>query len=67
MPLDLVYYWRAGSGVHQAQGQWLGPARSLELKEEMFGCHIVRQLLNVQTRRAGDARNVDENWRRRSR
>ena len=21
---------------------------SLELKEEMFGCHIVRQLLNVQ-------------------
>ena len=24
---DLVYSWRAGNGVHQAQGQWLGPAR----------------------------------------
>ena len=23
---DLVYYWRAANGVHQAQGQWLGPA-----------------------------------------
>ena len=22
-----MYYWRAGNGVHQAQGQWLGPAR----------------------------------------
>ena len=27
MPGDLVYYWRAGCGVHQAQGQWVGPAR----------------------------------------
>ena len=27
VPEDLVYYWRAGNGVHQAQGQWLGPAR----------------------------------------
>ena len=27
MPGDLVYYWRAGNGVHQAQGQWLGRAR----------------------------------------
>ena len=27
VPGDLVYYWRAGTGVHQAQGQWLGPAR----------------------------------------
>ena len=24
---DLVYYWRARSGVHEAQGHWLGPAR----------------------------------------
>ena len=23
----LVYYWRAGNGVHEAQGHWLGPAR----------------------------------------
>ena len=27
VPGDLVYYWRAGNGLHQAQGQWLGPAR----------------------------------------
>ena len=27
VPGDLVCYWRAGNGVHQAQGQWLGPAR----------------------------------------
>ena len=27
VPGDLVYYWRAGIGVHEAQGQWLGPAR----------------------------------------
>ena len=27
VPGDLVYYWRAGTSVHQAQGQWLGPAR----------------------------------------
>ena len=27
VPGDLVYYWRAGSGVHEAQGHWLGPAR----------------------------------------
>ena len=27
VPGDLVYYWRAGNGVHQAQGQWLGPVR----------------------------------------
>ena len=24
---DLVYYWRAGNSVHEAQGHWLGPAR----------------------------------------
>ena len=24
---DLVCYWRAGNGVHSAQGQWLGPAQ----------------------------------------
>ena len=24
---ELVFYWRARSGVHQAQGQWLGQAR----------------------------------------
>ena len=27
VPGDLVHYWRAGNGVHQAQGQWLGPGR----------------------------------------
>ena len=27
VPGDLVYYWRAGNGVHEAQGHWLGPAR----------------------------------------
>ena len=27
VPGDLVYYWRAGHDVHEAQGQWLGPAR----------------------------------------
>ena len=27
VPGDLVYSWRAGNGVHQAQGQWLGPTR----------------------------------------
>ena len=27
VPGDLVYHWRAGNGVHPAQGQWLGPAR----------------------------------------
>ena len=26
VPADLVYYWRVGAGVHQAHGQWLGPA-----------------------------------------
>ena len=32
VPGDLVYYWRAGNGVHQAQGQWLGPARVIGIK-----------------------------------
>ena len=32
MPEDLVYYWRAGNGVQQAQGQWLGPARVIEIE-----------------------------------
>ena len=27
VPGDLVYYWRAGNGVHAAQGHWLGPGR----------------------------------------
>ena len=26
-PGDLVYHWRAGTGVHQAQDHWLRPAR----------------------------------------
>ena len=47
VPGDLVYYWRAGAGVHQAQGQG-NQLGSSELKEEMSGYHIVRQLLNVQ-------------------
>ena len=32
VPGDLVYYWRAGNGVHQAQGQWLGPARVIGIE-----------------------------------
>ena len=32
VPGDLVYYWRAGYGVHQAQGQWLGPARVIGIE-----------------------------------
>ena len=27
VPGDLVYCWRAGNGVLEAQGHWLGPAR----------------------------------------
>ena len=32
VPGDLVYCWRAGTGVHQAQGQWLGPARVIGIE-----------------------------------
>ena len=32
VPGDLVYYWRAGTGVHQAQGHWLGPARVIGIE-----------------------------------
>ena len=32
VPGDFVYYWRAGNGVHQAQGQWLGPARVIGIE-----------------------------------
>ena len=32
VPGDLVYYWRAGNGVHQAQCQWLGPARVIGIE-----------------------------------
>ena len=32
VPGDLVCYWRAGTGVHQAQGQWLGPARVIGIE-----------------------------------
>ena len=32
VPGDLVYYYRAGNGVHQAQGQWLGPARVIGIE-----------------------------------
>ena len=32
VPGDIVYYWRAGNGVHQAQGQWLGPARVIGIE-----------------------------------
>ena len=32
VPGGLVYYWRAGNGVHQAQGQWLGPARVIRIE-----------------------------------
>ena len=27
VPGDFVCHWRARNGVHQTQGQWLGPAR----------------------------------------
>ena len=29
---DLVYYWRVGTGVHQAQGHWLLPARVIGIE-----------------------------------
>ena len=32
VPGDLVYYWRSGNGVHQAQGQWLGPPRVIGIE-----------------------------------
>ena len=32
VPGDLVYYWRAGNGVHQAQCQWQGPARVIGIQ-----------------------------------
>ena len=32
VPGDVVYYWRARSGVHQAQSQWLGPARVIGIE-----------------------------------
>ena len=32
VPGDLVYYWRAGNSVQQAQGQWLGPARVIGIE-----------------------------------
>ena len=33
VPGDLgCYHWRAGNGVHQAQGQWLGPARVIGIE-----------------------------------
>ena len=32
MPGDLVHYWRAGTGVHQARGHWLGPARVMGIE-----------------------------------
>ena len=32
VPGNLVYYWRAGTGVHQAQALWLGPARVIGIE-----------------------------------
>ena len=32
VPGDLVCYLRAGTGVHQAEGQWLGPARVIGIE-----------------------------------
>ena len=32
VPGNLVCYWRAGTGVHQAQRQWLGPARVIGIE-----------------------------------
>ena len=49
VPGDLVYYWRAGTGVYQAQGHWLGAARVIGIEgAKMFGCRIARQLSSVQ-------------------
>ena len=79
VPGDLLYYWRAGSGVHQAHGQWLGPARVIGIergnvwvshRETAIKCAKKRTATYGITRRARearDARNADENWRRRSR
>ena len=58
--------------MHQAEGQWLDRLGSLELKEEIFGYLIVRQLSSVQRNscvwhhpQSENARDADENWRRR--
>ena len=75
VPGDLVYYWRAGSGVHQAQGQWLGPARVIGIEGgNVWVSHRAtaikcakEQLRMASPRRARNARDADENWRRRSR
>ena len=54
---DLVSYWRAGIGVHQAQGQCLGPARVYQVCKRTATYGV--------TRRARNARDADEDWRRR--
>ena len=32
VPGDAVYCWRAGQGVHQSQGHWMGPARVISIE-----------------------------------
>ena len=66
---SFVHYWRAVK--HKVIG-W-GQLGSLELKEEMSVYLIVRQLSMCKktaaygiARRARNARDADENWRRRS-
>ena len=69
VPGDLVYYWRAGNGVHQAQGQWLGPARVIGIEGgNVWVSHRATafKCAKEQLHMASPA-EADENWRRRSR
>ena len=70
VPGDLVYYWRAGNGVHEAQGHWLGPARVIGVEGgTVWVSHQVCKGTAAHgiTRRARNARDADEYRRRRSR
>ena len=75
VPGDLVYYWRAGNGVHQAPGQWLGPARVIGIEGgNVWVSHRAKaikcakeQLRIASPAERENARDADEDWRRRSR
>ena len=72
---DLVYCWRAGYGVHQAQGQWLGPARVSGIEGgNVWVSHRAtaikcakEQLLMASPAEREMRAGADENWSRRSR
>ena len=71
VPGDLVYYWRAGNGVHEAQGQWLGPARVIGVEGgNVSSCDSYQVCKGTTahgiTRRTRNARDADENRRKRS-